>query len=96
MSVVGLDKLPVYSCYTEILTQKMNEICLLIQVFGMGLYDYYQYVRMKEASRLLRDEKLTVSETGYRLGFDNMSHFSRVFEKHIGKKPKKYSKDFAI
>lgn len=77
----------------------MNELKLrkvFIQVFGMGLYDYYQYVRMKEASRLLRDEKLTVSETGYRLGFDNISHFSRVFEKHIGKKPKKYSKEFAI
>jgi AraC-like DNA-binding protein len=76
----------------------MNELKLrriFIQVFGMGLYDYYQYVRMKEASRLLRDEKLTVSETGYRLGFDNISHFSRVFKKHIGKKPKKYSKDFA-
>jgi AraC-like DNA-binding protein len=76
----------------------MNELKLrkiFIQVFGMGLYDYYQHLRMKEASRLLRDVKLTVSETGYRLGFDNISHFSRVFEKHIGKKPKKYSKDFA-
>jgi AraC-like DNA-binding protein len=75
----------------------MNELKLrkiFIQVFGMGLYDYYQHVRMKEASRLLRDEKLTVSEAGYRLGFDNISHFSRVFEKHIGKKPKKYSRDF--
>jgi AraC-like DNA-binding protein len=77
----------------------MNELKLrkiFIQVFGMGLYDYYQYVRMKEASRLLRDEKLTVSEAGYRLGFENISHFSRVFEKHIGKKPKKYGKAFAI
>jgi AraC-like DNA-binding protein len=76
----------------------MNELKLrkaFIQVFGMGLYDYYQHLRMKEASRLLRDDKLTVSEAGYRLGFENLSHFSRVFEKHIGKKPKKYSKDFS-
>jgi len=63
---------------------------LFTQVFGMGIYDYYQHLRMKEAARLLRAEKLSVSEAGYQMGFENLSHFSRVFEKHIGKKPKKY------
>jgi AraC-like DNA-binding protein len=74
----------------------MNEIKLrriFTQVFGMGIYDYYQHVRMREAARLLRDEKLSVSEAGYQMGFENLSHFSRVFEKYIGKKPKKYSND---
>ncbi|WP_394350737.1 AraC family transcriptional regulator [Chitinophaga tropicalis] len=28
---------------------------------------------------------------GYQPGFTNLSHFSRVFEQHIGMKPKKYS-----
>jgi AraC-like DNA-binding protein len=40
---------------------------------------------------LLKEEKLSVSDAGYRLGFTNLSHFSRVFEEHIGIKPKKYS-----
>ncbi|MBS1633993.1 MAG: helix-turn-helix transcriptional regulator [Bacteroidetes bacterium] len=72
----------------------MNELKMrqvFIQVFGMGIYEYYQQVRMKEAARLLREEKLSVSEAGYKMGFENLSHFSRVFEKHIGSKPKKYS-----
>jgi len=72
----------------------MNELkmrSIFTQVFGMGMYDYYQYFRMKEAARLLREERHTVSEVGYRLGFENLSHFSRVFERHIGIKPKKYS-----
>jgi len=72
----------------------MNELKMrkiFTQIFGMGIYDYYQHLRMKEAARLLRDEKLSVSEAGYKMGFENLSHFSRVFEKHIGKKPKKYS-----
>jgi AraC-like DNA-binding protein len=72
----------------------MNELKmrkLFTQVFGMGIYDYYQHLRMKEAARLLRDKKLSVSEVGYQMGFENLSHFSRVFEKHIGKKPKRYS-----
>lgn len=74
----------------------MNELkmrTLFTQIFGMGIYDYYQHLRMKEAARLLRDEKLSVSEAGYQMGFENLSHFSRVFEKHIGKRPKKYSSE---
>lgn len=74
----------------------MNELKmrrLFIQVFGMGIYDYYQHLRMKEAARLLREEKLTVSEAGFQMGFENLSHFTRVFERHIGKKPKKYSRE---
>jgi len=61
------------------------------QVFGNSIFNYYQEFRMKEAARLLKEEKLSVSDAGYRLGFTNLSHFSRVFEEHIGIKPKKYS-----
>ena len=73
----------------------MNELKLrklFTQIFGMGLYDYFQRIRMQEAARLLREENLTVSETGYRLGFSNLSHFTRLFEQHLGAKPKKWSK----
>ncbi|QES88431.1 helix-turn-helix domain-containing protein [Rhizosphaericola mali] len=70
---------------------KMRE--LFTQIFGMGIYDFYQHLRMKEAARLLREEKLSVSEVGYQLGFENLSHFTKVFEKHIGQKPKRYSID---
>lgn len=49
----------------------MNEVKLrksFIQVFGKGLYDYFQYIRIQEAVRLLSEEKLSVSEAGYQLG----------------------------
>lgn len=62
------------------------------QIFGDSIYNYYQKLRMQEAVFLLREEKLSVSEVGYQLGFSNLSHFTRLFEKHIGVKPKKYSK----
>lgn len=64
---------------------------LFKQTFGKGVFEYYQYMRMQEAARLLKEKHLTVSEVGYQLGFTNLSHFSRVFEQHIGMKPKKYS-----
>lgn len=65
---------------------------LFKQVFGYSVFNYYQRFRMKEAARLLTEEKLSVSETGYRLGFTNLSHFTRVFEEHMGMKPKAYSR----
>jgi|GEM_PF-110030 len=64
---------------------------LFKQVFGSTIYAYYQSARMREAARLIREQRLTVSEVGYRLGYSNMSHFTRFFETHIGIKPKKFA-----
>ncbi|MEZ2440281.1 helix-turn-helix transcriptional regulator [Chitinophaga sp. RCC_12] len=72
----------------------MNELKLrkfFEQVFGKGLYSYFQHIRMQEAARLLKEEQLSVSEAGYKLGFSNLSHFGRLFEAHVGVKPKKWS-----
>ncbi|MES2417481.1 MAG: AraC family transcriptional regulator [Bacteroidota bacterium] len=64
---------------------------LFRQVFGNSIFSYYQEFRMKEAALLLKDKKLSVSDVGYRLGFTNLSHFSRIFKEHIGMKPKQYA-----
>ncbi|MCD8185543.1 MAG: AraC family transcriptional regulator [Rikenellaceae bacterium] len=69
---------------------KLNR--LFGQVFGASVFHYYQAHRMKEAARLLKEELLSVSDTGYRLGFTNLSHFSRIFKRHIGMKPKQFSR----
>lgn len=65
---------------------------LFKQIFGNTIFNFYQDFRIKEAARLLREEKLSVSEVGYQLGFTNLSHFSRIFHEHIGIKPKQYTK----
>ncbi|MEO6549895.1 MAG: AraC family transcriptional regulator [Ferruginibacter sp.] len=64
---------------------------LFRQIFGNSIFNYYQQFRMQEGARLLKEEGLSVSEVGYRLGFTNLSHFTRVFQEHIGMKPKQYS-----
>jgi len=69
---------------------------LFKQIFGNSIFSYYQEFRMKEASRLLKEGALSVSEVGYKLGFSNLSHFSKVFFSHIGIKPKQYSKMHVI
>ncbi|MBB6107856.1 AraC-type DNA-binding protein [Mucilaginibacter lappiensis] len=64
---------------------------LFKQTFGDTIYNYYQNERMQEAGFLLKHAGYSVSETGYRLGFSNLSHFARLFEKHYGITPKKYT-----
>jgi len=54
---------------------------LFIQIFGMGIYEYFQKQRMEEAARRLKNEQSYVSEVGYEMGFENLSHFTRMFEK---------------
>lgn len=65
---------------------------LFKQIFGYSIFNYYQQFRIKEAARLLKEDKLSVSDVGYQLGFTNLSHFSKVFRDHIGMKPKQYSR----
>lgn len=64
---------------------------LFKQIFGDSIYNYYQATRMEEAAFLLKHSDYGVSEIGFRLGFSNLSHFSRLFKKHYGMNPKRYS-----
>ncbi|OGX87947.1 helix-turn-helix domain-containing protein [Hymenobacter coccineus] len=64
---------------------------LFKQTFGATIYTYYQQARMAEAAFLLKHGRHSVAQVGYELGFSNLSHFSRLFEKHYGQNPKKFS-----
>lgn len=68
---------------------KLNQ--LFKQTFGDSIYNYFQTARMEEAAFLLKHANFSVSETGYELGFSNLSHFSRLFKKHFGITPKRYT-----
>ena len=88
-----VDKPPVISELALFATMSPTKLKRLFkQVFGNSIFSYYQAFRMQEAARLLREEKLAVSEVGYRLGFTNLSHFSKVFNEQIGMNPKQYSR----
>jgi AraC-like DNA-binding protein len=61
---------------------------LFRQIFGKSIYNYYQGARMDQAADLLKH--FSVAETGDKLGFINLSYFSRLFEKYYHVKPKKF------
>ncbi len=83
---------PVLSELAQIAAMSETKLKQLFkQTFGDTIYNYYQRARMEEAAFLLKQGRRTVAEVGYELGFSNLSHFSRLFEKHQGLSPKKFS-----
>lgn len=64
---------------------------LFRQIFGNSIYNYYQSLRMDRAGLLIRENKRSVAEIGYELGFSNLSHFASLFQRYNGHKPKKYA-----
>lgn len=83
---------PVLSELAQIAAMSETKLKQLFkQAFGDTVYNYFQQARMEEAAFLLRQGKRSVAEVGYELGFSNLSHFSRLFEKHYGLTPKRYS-----
>ncbi len=82
----NMSELTLFSSMSE---SKMSR--LFKQIFGNSIYNYYQTLRMKKAAYLMKEKNLSVSEAGYSLGFTNLSHFTRLFEKHMGLKPKRFS-----
>jgi AraC-like DNA-binding protein len=81
--------LPALAAMIGMSETKMKQ--LFKQTFGDSIYNYFQRVRMEEAAFLLKQGGYSVTEVGYNLGFANLSHFSKLFERYYGTTPKKFS-----
>lgn len=57
---------------------------------GEAPIDLIRKIRFDEACRLLREEKLTVSEIAYRTGFSSPTYFTTSFRKNFGISPKQF------
>ena len=60
------------------------------QLTGRTTVDYIKSIRLKKAAFLLAQQKYTVSEIMYMVGFSNPSYFSKCFVEKYGKTPKQY------
>ena len=49
--------------------------------------DFIRTLRLHKAARLLKNTSGTVSEIAYKVGFNNLSYFSKSFHRHFGKVP---------
>ncbi|GGG78985.1 response regulator [Paenibacillus radicis (ex Gao et al. 2016)] len=59
---------------------------------GETILDYLTRVRMNHASELLKNRSLKVREIAHQVGYENVSYFCSVFQKHKGSTPNEYRK----
>lgn len=63
---------------------------LFKQIHSVSPNQYIINLRLEYASHLLRSQLYTVSEAGYKSGFNDIKYFIKLFKKHYGATPKKY------
>ena len=56
-------------------------------VTNMSPLQYQKHLRLQEARRLMLGENLDAGEAGYRVGYDDQSHFSRDYKRQFGEPP---------
>jgi signal transduction histidine kinase/ligand-binding sensor domain-containing protein/DNA-binding response OmpR family regulator len=53
---------------------------------------FIRTLRLQRAARILSNASETVSEVAYKVGFNNLSYFSKAFRRHFGKLPSEFTK----
>jgi len=66
---------------------------LFKQVFNRTMYKYVQKAKIIKAKDLLNSKKYSVSEAGYMVGYNNMTHFAKAFKKYYKVNPGEYLKN---
>ncbi len=66
---------------------------LFRQETGDTFKDFVLMEKMKEAKKLLAGSRLSVSIVASKVGYDNFSHFSKMFKKVAGCTPQEYRKE---
>ena len=62
-------------------------------VTGLTVNEYIITIRVKRALQLLKQDKLTVSEIAYEVGFSSPKYFSTCFRKQFHKSPSEYASE---
>ena len=57
---------------------------------GLPISEFIRNIRLEQAVRLLKEQKINVTQVAYSVGFSNLAHFSTVFRKQFGMSPSEY------
>lgn len=57
------------------------------EVYGMKLYEFYNYNRLTKAKKWIESGETNVTEAAFRIGFSTLSNFSKAFKKEFGVLP---------
>ena len=59
---------------------------------GENFTTYLTELRMRKAKELLLDVRININEIAYKVGYNNVRYFSRIFKENVGITPKEYRK----
>ena len=59
-------------------------------IFNRSIYDYYLNQKMALGMAMLEEKKSSVSEVAYKLGYQKVNSFSKIFKKHFGILPSQF------
>jgi AraC-like DNA-binding protein len=80
----------------KIVAEDMAKLCLMSpfrfsrafrEAFGVTFREFIVQTRLIEAARLLENPQVPVTQVAYAVGFNDMSHFSRMFKREFGVTP---------
>jgi AraC-like DNA-binding protein len=96
-----------YACIMQHYTDaafKMKEVASKLQMSETAFSHFFQKqsfrcfsdflidLRLAKACKLILESDMTISEIGYKSGFNNLSNFNRLFKKYRGFSPKEFRK----
>lgn len=58
--------------------------------FGCNFKSYINRLRINESKRLLLEKELNIGEIAFRIGFNNQTHYNRVFKSEVQISPTEY------
>jgi AraC-like DNA-binding protein len=75
-----------------------KELCMSVSGFhahfksvtAMSPLQYQKQLRLQEARRLMLSENLDAAQAGYRVGYEDASHFSRDYKRTFGEPPMRH------
>jgi AraC-like DNA-binding protein len=54
------------------------------------VHEFIRNIRLKKATQMLEQKKMTITEIAYAVGFNDLTYFARCFKKQYGKSPSEY------
>jgi len=63
----------------------------LKEMTGLSTSEFIRNIRLEQAARMLKEQKLNVTQVAYSLGFSNLAHFSTLFHRHFGVSPTEFA-----
>ena len=77
--------------YKIALMSKTSFNYIFKQAVGQTLIDYINTLRIRLAKKLLKENRLNITNIGEECGFASSTYFGRVFKKETGMTPRQYS-----